>query len=78
MELLEAVLLINRTSYTTKVSRKIFEYMLSNKDYKMIGKPDIVCIGDKINGKWEDKYARLYELQYKKECRILVYDPIQN
>lgn len=78
MEFLEAVLLINGKSYTTSVSRNIFEYMLSNKDYIMIGKPGIVCIGDKVNGKWEDKYANLYELQYKKECRILVYDPIQN
>lgn len=78
MEFLEAVILMDRKHYTTKISRNVFEYMLNNKDYIIIGKPDIVCIGDKINGKWEDKYANLYTIQYKKECRILVYDTIQN
>lgn len=69
MEMLEAVLLINKKHYTTKIYKKEFEEILKNKDYKIIGKPSIVNIDN-------DKYARLYQIQYKKEFRILVYDTI--
>lgn len=69
MEMLEAVLLIDKKSYTTKISRKAFKKILKDKDYKIIGGSSIVSIGN-------DKYARLHLVQYKKECRILVYDTI--
>lgn len=65
MKMLDAIILKNRQKHNCRISVKDFDEVLNDKDYKLISKGLV----DFDNG-----VATLYQFNYKKECRILIWD----
>ena len=65
MKMLDVVIIKDRRKYDSKITIEEFDEILKDKDFYLISKGLV---------DFYDGTATLYEFNYKKECRIFIWD----